>query len=211
MTEPTIFIVDDDAPVRDSLALLLGLKGYAIRSFASAEDFLTACQPDWHGCLLLDIRMVGMNGLELQQQLISRQIVLPIIFITGHGDVAAARAALKAGAADFLEKPLDDQILITTIADALERSANQRDEAAAAQEIMDRMSRLTAREHEVMEKITLGEPNREIARQLGISPRTVEVYKARMMEKMQARSLPELIRLVLSIRKKATRLVSAPP
>lgn len=202
MTEPTIFIVDDDAPVRDSLALLLGLKGYAIRSFASAEDFLTACQPDWHGCLLLDIRMAGMNGLELQQQLISRQIVLPIIFITGHGDVAAARAALKAGAADFLEKPLDDQILITTIADALERSANQRDEAAAAQEIMDRMSRLTAREHEVMEKITLGEPNREIARQLGISPRTVEVYKARMMEKMQARSLPELIRLVLSIRKK---------
>lgn len=201
MTEPTIFIVDDDAPVRDSLALLLGLKGYAIRSFASAEDFLTACQPDWHGCLLLDIRMAGMNGLELQQQLISRQIVLPIIFITGHGDVAAARAALKAGAADFLEKPLDDQILITTIADALERSAHQRDEAAAAQEVMDRMSRLTAREHEVMEKITLGEPNREIARQLGISPRTVEVYKARMMEKMQARSLPELIRLVLSIRK----------
>lgn len=201
MTEPTIFIVDDDAPVRDSLALLLGLKGYAIRSFASAEDFLTACQPNWHGCLLLDIRMAGMNGLELQQQLISRQIVLPIIFITGHGDVAAARAALKAGAADFLEKPLDDQILITTIADALERSAHQRDEAAAAQEIMDRMSRLTAREHEVMEKITLGEPNREIARQLGISPRTVEVYKARMMEKMQARSLPELIRLVLSIRK----------
>lgn len=201
MTEPTIFIVDDDAPVRDSLALLLGLKGYAIRSFASAEDFLTACQPDWHGCLLLDIRMAGMNGLELQQQLISRQIVLPIIFITGHGDVAAARAALKAGAADFLEKPLDDQILITTIADALERSAHQRDEAAAAQEVMDRMSRLTAREHEVMEKITLGEPNREIARQLGISPRTVEVYKARMMEKMQARSLPELIRQVLSIRK----------
>lgn len=201
MTEPTIFIVDDDAPVRDSLALLLGLKGYAIRSFASAEDFLTACQPDWHGCLLLDIRMAGMNGLELQQQLISRQIVLPIIFITGHGDVAAARAALKAGAADFLEKPLDDQILITTIADALERSAHLRDEAAAAQEITDRMSRLTAREHEVMEKITLGEPNREIARQLGISPRTVEVYKARMMEKMQARSLPELIRLVLSIRK----------
>ena len=201
MTEPTIFIVDDDAPVRDSLSLLLGLKGYAIRSYASAEDFLTACQPDWHGCLLLDIRMAGMNGLELQQRLISRQISLPIIFITGHGDVAAARAALKAGAADFLEKPLDDRMLIATITDALERSAHQRDEAAATQEILDRMARLTAREREVMEKVTLGEPNREIARQLGISPRTVEVYKARMMEKMQAHSLPELVRLVLSLRK----------
>jgi RNA polymerase sigma factor (sigma-70 family) len=201
MTEPTIFIVDDDASVRDSLALLLGLKGYAIRSFASAEDFLAACQPEWHGCLLLDIRMAGMNGLELQQQLISHQIFLPIIFITGHGDVAAARAALKAGAADFLEKPLDDRQLIATITDALERSTHQRDAAAATQEIMARLARLTAREREVMDKITLGEPNREIARQLGISPRTVEVYKARMMEKMQAHSLPELVRLVLSLGK----------
>lgn len=201
MTEPTIFIVDDDASVRDSLALLLGLKGYAIRSFASAEDFLAACQPEWHGCLLLDIRMAGMNGLELQQQLISHQIFLPIIFITGHGDVAAARAALKAGAADFLEKPLDDRLLIATITDALKRSAHQRDETTATQEIMARLARLTAREREVMDKITLGEPNREIARQLGISPRTVEVYKARMMEKMQAHSLPELVRLVLSLGK----------
>lgn len=201
MTEPTIFIVDDDASVRDSLALLLGLKGYAIRSFASAEDFLAACQPEWHGCLLLDIRMAGMNGLELQQQLISDQIFLPIIFITGHGDVAAARAALKAGAADFLEKPLDDRLLIATITDALKRSAHQRDETTATQEIMARLARLTTREREVMDKITLGEPNREIARQLGISPRTVEVYKARMMEKMQAHSLPELVRLVLSLGK----------
>jgi RNA polymerase sigma factor (sigma-70 family) len=200
MTDPTIFIVDDDASVRDSLSLLLGLKGYATRSFASAEDFLSTCQPDWHGCLLLDIRMPGMKGLELQQHLISRQIVLPIIFITGHGDVAATRAALKAGAADFLEKPLDDRLLLTAITDALKSSAHQRDEAAIAQEIMDRISRLTAREREVMEKVTLGEPNREIARQLGISPRTVEVYKARMMEKMRTQSLPELVRLVLSIK-----------
>ncbi|BCB27429.1 DNA-binding response regulator [Sulfurimicrobium lacus] len=200
MTDPTIFIVDDDASVRDSLSLLLGLKGYATRSFASAEDFLSTCQPDWHGCLLLDIRMPGMKGLELQQHLISRQIFLPIIFITGHGDVAATRAALKAGAADFLEKPLDDRLLLTAIADALKSSAHQRDEAAVAQEIMDRISRLTAREREVMEKVTLGEPNREIARRLGISPRTVEVYKARMMEKMRTQSLPELVRLVLSIK-----------
>lgn len=200
MTEPTIFIVDDYAAVRDSLSLLLGLKGYAIRSFASAEDFLSACQPEWHGCLLLDIRMLGMSGLELQQQLLARQINLPVIFITGHGDVAAARAALKTGAVDFLEKPLDDLALIAAIGDALARSAHQCGETAAARQLLERLSRLSAREREVMEKVALGEPNREIARQLGISPRTVEIYKARMMEKMQARSLPELIRLVLNLR-----------
>lgn len=201
MTEPTIFIVDDDAAVRDSLSLLLGLKGFSTRCFASAEDFLAACQPDWRGCLLLDIRMAGMDGLELQQALNSSQIDLPIIFITAHGDVAAARSALKAGASDFLEKPLDDRMLSAAIADALERNARQRNEAAEENEIASRIARLTAREREVMENVVEGQPNREIARQLGISPRTVEVYKARMMEKMQAHSLPELVRLALSLRK----------
>ncbi|MHB1290696.1 MAG: response regulator transcription factor [Sulfuricella sp.] len=201
MTEPTIFIVDDDAAVRDSLSLLLGLKGFSTRCFASAEDFLAACQPDWCGCLLLDIRMAGMDGLELQQALNSSQIDLPIIFITAHGDVTAARSALKAGASDFLEKPLDDRMLSAAIADALERNARQRNEAAEENEIASRIARLTAREREVMENVVEGQPNREIARQLGISPRTVEVYKARMMGKMQAHSLPELIRLVLSLRK----------
>lgn len=201
MTEPTIFIVDDDAAVRDSLSLLLGLKGFSTRCFASAEDFLAACQPDWRGCLLLDIRMAGMDGLELQQALNSSQIDLPIIFITAHGDVAAARSALKAGASDFLEKPLDDRMLSAAIADALERNARQRNEAAEENEIASRIARLTAREREVMKNVVEGQPNREIARQLGISPRTVEVYKARMMEKMQAHSLPELVRLALSLRK----------
>lgn len=201
MTEPTIFIVDDDAAVRDSLSLLLGLKGLNTRCFAAAEDFLAACQPDWHGCLLLDIRMAGMDGLELQQRLNARQITLPIIFITAHGDVAAARSALKAGAADFLEKPLDDRMLTAAIADALERNTRQRDVAAEVNEIAARMARLTARERDVMAKVADGLPNRGIALQLGISPRTVEVYKARMMEKMQVRSLSELIRLVLRSRK----------
>lgn len=198
MTEPTIFIVDDDTAVRDSLALLLGLKGFNTRSFASAEDFLAACQPGWSGCLLLDIRMTGMDGLELQQALNSRQINLPIIFITGHGDVAAARAALKGGAADFLEKPLDDEMLSAAISEALDRNTRQRDETALGNEIAARIARLTAREREVMDKVAEGQPNREIARQLGISSRTVEVYKARMMTKMQAHSIAELIRLVLS-------------
>lgn len=197
MTEPTIFIVDDDSAVRDSLALLLGLKGFNTRSFASAEDFLAACQPGWSGCLLLDIRMTGMDGLELQQALNSRQINLPIIFITGHGDVAAARAALKGGAADFLEKPLDDEMLSAAISEALDRNTRQRDETALGNEIAARIARLTAREREVMDKVAEGQPNREIARQLGISSRTVEVYKARMMTKMQAHSIAELIRLVL--------------
>lgn len=197
MTEPTIFIVDDDTAVRDSLALLLGLKGFNTRSFASAEDFLAACQPGWSGCLLLDIRMTGMDGLELQQALNSRQINLPIIFITGHGDVAAARAALKGGAADFLEKPLDDEMLSAAISEALDRNTRQRDETALGNEIAARIARLTAREREVMDKVAEGQPNREIARQLGISSRTVEVYKARMMTKMQAHSIAELIRLVL--------------
>ncbi|MHB9101208.1 MAG: response regulator transcription factor [Sulfuricella sp.] len=201
MTEPTIFIVDDDAAVRDALSLLLGLKGFSTRCFAAAEDFLAAYQPDWRGCLLLDIRMAGMDGLELQQAMNSKRIDLPIIFITAHGDVAAARSALKAGASDFLEKPLDDRMLSAAIADALERNARQRNEAAEENEIASRIARLTAREREVMENVVEGQPNREIARQLGISPRTVEVYKARMMGKMQAHSLPELIRLVLSLRK----------
>lgn len=197
MTEPIIFIVDDDAAVRDSLALLLGLKGFNTRSFASAEDFLAACQPEWHGCMLLDIRMTGMDGLELQRALNARRIDLPIIFITAHGDVAAARAALKGGAADFLEKPLDDKMLSAAIGDALERNSHQRDESALENEIAARMARLTAREREVMDKVVEGQPNREIARQLGISARTVEVYKARMMTKMQAQSIAELIRIVL--------------
>lgn len=201
MTEPTIFIVDDDAAVRDSLSLLLGLKGFSTRCFASAEDFLAGCQPDWRGCMLLDIRMAGMDGLELQQAMNSKQIDLPIIFITAHGDVTAARSALKAGASDFLEKPLDDRLLSAAITDALEQNARQRNESEEENKIASRIARLTVREREVMEKVTLGEPNREIARQLGISPRTVEVYKARMMGKMQAHSLPELVRLVLSLRK----------
>lgn len=201
MTEPTVFIVDDDAAVRDSLALLLRLKGFSTRSFAAAEDFLAASQPDWRGCLLLDLRLGGMDGLELQQQLNRRNIGLPLIFITAHGDVAAARTALKAGAADFLEKPLDDRLLTAAVTEALERDAHRQQATAVAAECMARMARLTAREREVMDLVLEGQPNREIGRQLAISPRTVEVYKARMMEKMQARTLPELIRSVLHARK----------
>ena len=198
MDKALVYIVDDDAAVRDSLALLLRLKGFENRAYASAEDFLAQFQPDWRGCLLLDIRMAGMDGLALQHELAQRGSELPIVFITAHGDAAKARAALKAGAVDFLEKPLDDQALVIAIGEALDREARQRNASQARATLLARLARLTGRERQVLDMVVEGRHNREIAAQLDISPRTVEVYKARMMEKMQARTLPDLIRSVLA-------------
>lgn len=199
MLDPTIYIVDDDEAVRDSLALLLNFHGWRCRAFASAEDCLTAWQPGWRGCLLLDLRMGGMDGLGLQQALEERGSRLPIVFLTGHGDIAHARAALKAGAVDFLEKPYAEEALIDAVREALARDARLSAAQAHTQEIEARMQRLSERERQVMELAVAGKPNRDIAVLLDISPRTVEVFKARMMEKMQARSLPELVRLCLEV------------
>ncbi|MFA7318797.1 MAG: response regulator [Sulfuricella sp.] len=196
-TDSIVFIVDDDEAVRDSLALLLSLNGFATRVFESAEHFLAACQPEWAGCLVLDIRMQGMDGLELQRTLNARNVRLPIIVITAHGDVAMAREALKAGAVDFLEKPIDDQLLIANVSIALDRNLQERSVAARSAEREQKMARLTTREREVMLLVAAGKHAREIAAELNISPRTVEVYKARMMEKLQVRNVPELIRVVL--------------
>jgi FixJ family two-component response regulator len=196
--EQTVFIVDDDVAVRDSLALLLGLKGYRTAIFSSAEDFLAAYRKDWRGCLVLDIKMSGMTGLELQAQLTSQGIELPIIIITGHGDAASARSALKSGAVDFLEKPLDEEQLVAAVGSALERDAKRRAEKVGGSEASSRLARLTPRERQVMDLAAAGRHNREIGEALGISPRTVEVYKARLMEKLQARNLSELIRFALT-------------
>jgi FixJ family two-component response regulator len=196
--EQTVFIVDDDVAVRDSLALLLGLKGYRTAIFSSAEDFLAAYRKDWRGCLVLDIKMSGMTGLELQAQLTSQGIELPIIIITGHGDAASARSALKSGAVDFLEKPLDEEQLVAAVGSALERDAKRRAEKVGGSEASSRLARLTPRERQVMDLAAAGRHNREIGGALGISPRTVEVYKARLMEKLQARNLSELIRFALT-------------
>jgi two-component system, LuxR family, response regulator FixJ len=196
--EPTVYIVDDDAAVRDSLALLLGLHGYQTQSFAAAEDFLGAWQPERDGCLLLDLKMPGMDGLALQARLNSLGSRLPLVVITAHGDVAAARAALKAGALDFLEKPIDDALLLELVAEVMARAREATVSAAQVSDLDERIARLTPREREVMELAADGLNNREIAARLAISPRTVEVYKARMMEKMQVRRLSELIRLVLT-------------
>lgn len=196
--EPTVYIVDDDAAVRDSLALLLGLKGYRTACFASAEAFLSAYQPGQPGCLLLDVRMPGMSGLELQSQLAAQGNSLPVIIISAHGDIAMARAALKAGAEDFIEKPIDSEGLLQTLHATLDRENRRMQETARSAQLIERVNRLTARERQVMELVAEGLHNREVGEALGISPRTVEVYKARLMEKLQIRSLPELIRLLIA-------------
>ncbi len=197
MSEPVIYIVDDDDSVRDSLSLLLNFRGFRTREFASAEDFLETWKSEWSGCLLLDLRMTGMDGLALQQALTERGSRLPIVFLTGHGDIAHARAALKAGAVDFLEKPIDHEALFQSLAEAMRKNNEQQEEERRQADLERRIARLSEREHQVMERVVAGQHNREIAAELEISPRTVEVFKARMMEKMQARSVPELVKLVL--------------
>ena len=197
MTEALITIVDDDEAVRDSLALLLNFRGYRTRAFNSAEACLEAWRPDWRGCLLLDLRMSGMDGLALQQALIQRGSLLPIVFLTGHGDLAHARAALKSGAVDFLEKPYEEADLLKAVNEAMERDTRESAVHSYVAEIAARIERLSERERQVMLQVVAGKTNRDIAEELGISPRTVEVFKARMMEKMQARSVPELVRMAM--------------
>lgn len=195
--EQTVFVVEDDAAVRDSLSLLLGLQGFRTQSFSCAEDFLRIYQPVWAGCLLLDVKMPGMSGLELQAALRRQSPALPVIIMTAHGDIATVRTALKSGAVDFLEKPVDPDALLTAVRTALDADASRRHAALEAEGAHRRLSVLTARERQVMELIAKGCPNREIAGTLGISPRTVEVHKARVMEKLQVQSVPELVRIVL--------------
>lgn len=191
-----VYLVDDDAGVRDSLTLLLGLHNYAVRTFETAEAFLAA-QLDGPGCVLVDLRLPGMDGLALQQAMRERGIALPIVMITGHGDVAAARTSFKSGAIDFLEKPLDEEQLLDAISQALADATGERERAEQAARLSERLARLTERERQVLDQVVAGRHNREIAAALGISARTVEVYKARLMEKLQVRRVPELVRLIV--------------
>lgn len=191
----TIYIVEDDLSVRDALALLLGLRGYSVAMFASAEGFLDAYQPHWCGCLLIDIRMPGMDGLTLQRRLLETGCKMPAIVMTGHGDVESAREAFRAQAVDFLEKPIDHGKLIDAIEEAFGRQTRTQKEASRRTEFDRLMASLTPREKEVMDLVVSGRHNREIAEVLGISPRTVEVHKARMMVKLHVDSVPDLVRL----------------
>ncbi|TLZ34006.1 MAG: response regulator transcription factor [Gammaproteobacteria bacterium] len=190
----TVFLIDDDAAVRDSLCLLLSLKGVRTLPFANAESFIETYRPEWPGCVLTDLRMPGMTGLELQAALRGRGIAVPVVVLTAHGDVATARSALKNGAFDFLEKPIDDVMLLEVLENALRVDRERRAATASRSASDERLERLTAREREILALIGAGHQNREIASELGISPRTVEVHKARIMEKLECRTLAELIR-----------------
>lgn len=191
-----VYIVDDDPAVRDSLSLLLGLRGYRTASFASAEDFLSALRPEWKGCLVADIRMPGMSGLDLQRELKRRGVRLPVVIVTAHGDVATAREAFKSDAVDFLEKPFDEEAPIAAVEAAFARSREQvsREEATRHRDAL--LARLTEREREVALLLAEGLHNVEVAERLAISPRTVEVHKARVLAKLGARNLAEVIRIV---------------
>ena len=199
VNEQSVFIIEDDVAVRDSLGLLLGLNGYRIQSFARAEDFLRVYDPSWAGCLLLDIRMPGMSGLELQTQLREKQIALPVIIITAHADVPVVKQALKAGAIDFLEKPVDPDALLAAVAAALDADNLRRSASLEVATVEQRMSVLTPREREVMKLVAQGIHHREIATMLGISPRTVEVHRARVMDKLEVRNMSELVRLTMKV------------
>lgn len=191
----TVYIVDDDHSVRDALGLLLSVRGYRTAVFANAEGFLNAWQSDWAGCLLIDIRMPGMDGLALQQRLVELDCHLPVIIITGHGDANLARQAFKANAVDFLEKPFDDDKLIDAITEAFRREENQLQELQRNDQLSWVLRNLTPREREVMELVVTGKHNREIAPALGISVRTVEVHKAHLMAKLDVSSVADLVRI----------------
>ena len=196
-SEATVFIVDDDEAVRDSLGLLLRSVGYRARCYPSAKEFLKAFDPRDYGCLVLDIRMPGMTGLELQKHLAEIGCNIPIVFITGHGDIPMAVEAVRQGAVDFLQKPFQDQELVDRISDAMKQAAAQREGELERLQILDRIESLTAREKQVMGQVVLGKANKVIAGDLGVSQRTVEIHRARVMEKMQANSLAHLVRMVM--------------
>jgi FixJ family two-component response regulator len=187
-----VFLVDDDGAVRDSLGRLLEAAGLPVERYASAEEFLAGHQPGRAGCLVLDVAMPGMSGLELADVLATRGIRLPIIYLTAHGDIPTSVRAMKAGAEDFFEKPVKGDALIERIHDALARDARRRDEDAISSAARERLSRLTPREHEVMMLTIHGHQNKEIARRLGISHRTVELHRSRVMRKTGAATLLEL-------------------
>jgi RNA polymerase sigma factor (sigma-70 family) len=196
--EPLVLLIEDDDAVRDALQSLLGSADYAVMAFASGEDFLGAYPVERAGCILLDLRLPGMDGHQVQHALNDRDNELPVILITGHGDVSSAVKAMKSGAFDFIEKPFKDQDLIERLKQALAHGKEVRQRSTLKAEIDSRIDRLTPREHEVFRHLVMGQPNKVIAYELGISPRTVEIHRARVMEKLRARSLSDVVRIALS-------------
>lgn len=195
--KPIVYVVDDDPAIRDSMAWWIESHGFQVQAFESAQNYLDHFQPDMTGCLVLDVRMPGMDGLQLQTQLHERGCTLPMIFITGHAEVPIAIAAIRCGGFDFLEKPFDDQVLLQRIKQALALEQQSRHEPDHQQDIMNRIARLTAQEKRIMQRICEGMSNRQIAGELGLSHKTIEVYRTRVMQKMEVTSLPMLVRLLV--------------
>ena len=200
MTEPRVYIVDDDEAMRDSLKWLLESRGLKVELYPSGEAFLGAFSNDFCGCLVLDVRMPGMSGMDLHARLQARASALPVIFITGHGDVPMAVSALKKGAADFIEKPFNDQDMLRLIESCLKQDRAAAARRAEKASLLQTLESLTQREREVLNLIVAGKLNKQIADDLSISIKTVEVHRSRVMEKMGANSVAELVQLVLKSR-----------
>ena len=197
--DTVVYVVDDDDGVRDALKVLLESDDLTTEVFSSGKEFMNSFRDDVTSCLLLDVQMPDMNGLEMQAELASHQIKLPIIIITGYGDVPVAVAAMKAGAIDFIEKPFSDDRILTSVRKALEIGTKDREEHSIISDARSRLERLTSREREILDYLIVGHLNKVIAFELGISTRTVEIHRARIMEKMDAESLAHLVRMTLSL------------
>ncbi len=194
-SEATVFVIDDERSVRHALARLLRSAGHRVETFASAEEFLKREQYEGVGCLVLDVRMPGMTGAELFDRMSEKRLSMPVVFLTGHGDVPTSVRAMKKGAVDFLLKPADDEALLQAIRQAVARHASEQAREQAKQGIQARLQRLSPREREVLEHVIRGRLNKQIAADLGISEKTVKVHRGRVMEKMEVRSVAELVRL----------------
>ncbi|MBB5321344.1 response regulator FixJ [Marinobacter oulmenensis] len=198
--QQTVYVVEDDEAVRDSLELLLKSDGKPVKTYESANGFLQDYSDEMAGCIVLDIRMPGMDGMELQKALNEKHSILPIIFVTGHGDVPMAVDAMKEGAVDFIQKPYREEALLEKIEAALEQDREQRQSLTEKQEIIRRVNSLTPREREIMDRMIAGQANKVIAIELEISQRTVEIHRSRVMHKMGTHSLAHLVRMVLSVK-----------
>ena len=199
-TDAMVFVVDDDAPMRESLKNLIRSVGLRVELFASAQEFLRSKRPDLPSCLVLDVRLPGLSGLDLQTRASDAGMEVPIIFITGHGDIPMSVGAMKAGAVEFLTKPFRDQDLLDAIQQALERDGKARNQRAELEELRSRFASLTSREREVMKRVVAGLLNKQIGAELGTSETTVKIHRHEVMEKMGAGSLPELVRMADRLR-----------
>jgi FixJ family two-component response regulator len=195
LSQATVFVVDDDEAVRSSLARLIRVAGWKVETYASAREFLARVAFSGTGCVLLDVQMPGVSGPQLHESMYQRGLTLPVVFLTGHGDVPTGVQAMKRGAVDFLLKPLDEEELLAAISQAMERHAREQDRQREWQGVAERLGRLSAREREVMERVIRGSLNKQIAAELGIAEKTVKVHRGRVMDKMEVRSVAELVHL----------------